>query len=95
MLRPTRSVDHAPVQRSITVVIADHHPPIRHVAHQQLQNEPDIEVLAEAENGQDALALTHRLRPDVLMLEHHLPDMSTLHVLAQLPSAPPIYVHMF
>jgi DNA-binding NarL/FixJ family response regulator len=73
----------------ITVVIVDDHPPIRHSGRRFLECEPDIQVLNEAESGNAALELMRALRPDVLILEHRLPDMSSLCMLDRLRSFAP------
>lgn len=44
----------------------------------------DIEVVAEADNGEDALALLETVQPDVLVLDLSMPGMSGLEVLRRL-----------
>jgi two-component system chemotaxis response regulator CheB len=43
-----------------------------------LEADPDIEVIAEADDGKKAIALCQTLRPDVVTLDMHLPVMSGL-----------------
>ncbi len=43
-----------------------------------LEGDPEIEVIAEADNGQRAIELCQRLRPDVITLDMDLPIMSGL-----------------
>lgn len=53
-----------------------------------------FEVVAEAHNGQETIELVHRLRPDLVLLDIYLPDMSGLEVLRALrePDAPAVDV---
>jgi response regulator of citrate/malate metabolism len=55
---------------------------------------PGFEVVGEALNGVDALHLVRRLRPDLVLLDIYLPDMSGLDVMRQLrePGMPPVDV---
>lgn len=53
-----------------------------------------FEVVAEAHNGQETIELVHRLRPDLVLLDIYLPDISGLEVLRALrePDAPAVDV---
>lgn len=46
--------------------------------------QPDIEVLATAENGDDALAAVEEHRPDVLLTDIEMPGRTGLEVAAEL-----------
>jgi len=64
----------------IRVVIADDHAMLRKGFCLGFNNEPDIEVVGEAGTGAEALALVECLKPDVLLLDLELPDMSGIEV---------------
>ncbi len=49
-----------------------------------LQAHDDLEVVGEAASGAEALELTHRLRPDVVLLDIQMPGMSGLQALPSL-----------
>ncbi len=49
-----------------------------------LEIESDIEVVATARNGAEALSLTRRHRPDVLLTDIEMPEMTGLEVAAAL-----------
>lgn len=56
----------------IRVLLADDHPAVRAGIRQFLERDPSIEVIAEAGNGEEALALIAQHRPDVdVSLDHH------------------------
>src|ERR671932_2965097 len=43
-----------------------------------LVDEPDIEVIGEAANGREAIALCSRLRPDLILMDVRMPEMDGL-----------------
>jgi two-component system nitrate/nitrite response regulator NarL len=68
-------------------VLAEHHPIYRLGVRTLLENEADLEIVGEVVNGEQAIAMVMGLRPDVLLLEHLLPDISGLEVLRRLSVA--------
>lgn len=69
---------------SITMVLADDQPLILIGLEQVFAPEQDFRVLARCTNGQEALHATRQHRPDVLVLELHLPVKDGLLVLHEL-----------
>jgi len=61
---------------TIRVLLADDHPTLRLGLRVLLERAPDIEVVAEAERGEEALAKILALRPDVAVLDCQLPGLS-------------------
>ena len=59
--------------RPIRVVLADDHPAIRAGIRGALAHASDIEVVAEADNGREALHLIEETQPDVVLLDCRLP----------------------
>jgi len=57
----------------IRVFLADDHPPLRLGLRALLSTLPDFEVVGEAGDGEEALALLERLQPDVAVLDIRLP----------------------
>jgi DNA-binding NarL/FixJ family response regulator len=68
----------------ITVLIADDHPVVRQGLQVLLSVQDDIEVVGEAADGGQALALAAELSPDVILLDLKLPDMDGIAVLREL-----------
>ncbi len=59
----------------IRIVLVDDQSLIRQGLKALLELEPDVEVVGEAENGQNAIALVETLRPDILLLDIRMPFM--------------------
>jgi DNA-binding NarL/FixJ family response regulator len=64
----------------IRVLIIDDHPLFRQGIRWSLEDAADIEVVGEAENGQEALKFTERLNPDVVLVDINLPGLNGLEV---------------
>jgi DNA-binding NarL/FixJ family response regulator len=62
----------------VKVLIADDHGIVRSGVKLLLDRQPDIEVVAEAEDGVEAVAKTIELRPDVAVLDVSMPRMTGL-----------------
>lgn len=69
------------------VVIADDHRVVRDGLRYLLSQEPDIEVVGDAENGAQALAVVAATIPDVLLLDLYMPELDGHDVLAALRDA--------
>jgi DNA-binding NarL/FixJ family response regulator len=59
----------------IRVALADDQAMIRAGLRMVLETEPDLQVVAEAADGADALAVTRRLQPDVVLLDIAMPRL--------------------
>jgi RNA polymerase sigma factor (sigma-70 family) len=70
----------------ISVLLADDHPIVRDGVRQLLERADDIEVIAEASDGQEALDLVFELNPDVLLLDMEMPIVTGIEVARQLAS---------
>lgn len=65
---------------SISVMLVDDHSIVRRGLASLIEDEPDLAVVAEASSGEDAIALASQRRPDVIVLDLRLRDMSGIEV---------------
>jgi two-component system NarL family response regulator len=72
--------------RLVTVMIVDDHPVVRDGLNSMLSMEPDLKVVGEAANGEEALRLIPSLRPNIVVMDLMLPDMSGSDVIGQICS---------
>lgn len=64
--------------RKIRVVVADDSLVAREMLVQILSSDPGIEVVGEAKDGDEAVGMVERLRPDLLTMDIHMPRMDGL-----------------
>lgn len=69
---------------SVKIMITDDHSMIREGLKNLLELDGDIEVIAEAVDGEDCLAKLEHYRPDVLLLDINMPKKNGLEVLKTL-----------
>lgn len=72
----------------IKVVVVDDHDLVRSGMRQMLQTDPGIQVIGEAGSGNEGIQLIRSLKPDVIILDVNLPDISGLEVTRRLLSYP-------
>lgn len=71
-------------KKQITVLIADDHTVVREGLRKLLESETDIEVIGEAANGRNAVELTRKLHPDVVVMDIAMPQLNGLEATRQL-----------
>ena len=64
--------------RVIKVIIADDHAMVRQGLAQLLNDDRHMRVIGEAGNGLEAVAMTRKLKPDVVVLDYTMPVMDGL-----------------
>lgn len=83
---------------SISVLIVEDHPVVRSGIRMLLTEEGDIDVVAEASNGREALEFLENNRPDLLLLDISMPEVNglevTQHVREKYPSMPILILTM-
>jgi len=75
--------------KPIDVLLVDDHAMVRQGLRSVLDGYADIEVIGEAANGEEAVAMTERLRPSLVLMDINMPKMSgvdaTAHIKARHP----------
>jgi DNA-binding NarL/FixJ family response regulator len=74
----------------IRVLLADDHAMFRQGIREMLSTDEQIEVVGEAENGKEAVALAEKLKPDVVLLDVEMPVMGAKQAMeSMLENSPP------
>ena len=68
----------------ISVVLADDHVLVRNGIRAMLESDTDIDVIGEASNGAEALQVASSLKPNILILDIRMPEMTGLEAAAKL-----------
>lgn len=66
--------------KKIRILIVDDHPLFRQGIRWSLETEDDMEIVGEAENGQEAIKNTDLFMPDILLVDVNLPGLNGLEV---------------
>lgn len=70
----------------VRILIADDHTIFRDGLRRLLESEPEFQVVGEAADGAEALTLSQRIQPDILLLDLAMPRMPGLEALRELSS---------
>jgi two-component system, NarL family, response regulator LiaR len=68
----------------IRVLIVDDHAVLRHGLRLMLEQKPEFEVIGEGRDGQEAVAMTLQLKPDLILMDLAMPRMSGLEAIVQI-----------
>ena len=70
----------------IRIVLADDHSVMRSGLRALLQQNPDMQVVGEANDGREALSLAESLKPDVAVLDITMPNLNGIEAARQMVS---------
>ena len=68
----------------ISILLADDHKIVRQGVRALLEYEPDLEIVGEASDGAEALALLDALRPDILVTDLSMPAYNGIELAAKI-----------
>jgi DNA-binding NarL/FixJ family response regulator len=73
----------------IRILIADDHKIVCDGLRALLEAKPEMEIVAQAANGREAVKLAHREKPDMVIMDVAMPDLNGLEAVRQILSAHP------
>ncbi len=84
---------------AIKVLIADDHQIVRQGLRTLLERDPDLEVVAEAENGRSTVRLARESNPEVIIMDVAMPDLNgieaTRQIISEMPKVKVIALSMY
>lgn len=69
---------------TVRVLVVDDSPTVRQILVSMLQDEPGFQVVGQAQDGEEAVQLTARLRPDIITMDIRMPRMDGLQATKQI-----------
>jgi DNA-binding NarL/FixJ family response regulator len=72
------------IMKRITVLLAEDHTIVREGFRKMLEFEDDLEIVGEAQDGRQAVALAKKLRPDVVLMDFAMPLLNGLEATRQI-----------
>lgn len=73
----------------IRVLLVDDHAMVREGLRSVLESYPDVEIVGEACNGEEAVAFVERLRPTIVVMDINMPKMNGIEATAEITSRYP------
>lgn len=74
---------------TIAVLLADDHAVVRQGTRELLDRQDDIEVIAEASDGREAVQLAIKERPDVVVMDFAMPELNGIEATRQIKAVAP------
>jgi two-component system, NarL family, response regulator len=73
-----------PTRKPIRILVADDHPIVRQGLVAILDDQPDMQVVAQVDNGQQAIEQFRHHQPDVTLLDLQMPEVGELEAISQI-----------
>jgi DNA-binding NarL/FixJ family response regulator len=77
------------VVKTVRILLADDHKVVRHGTRALLSKIPEWEIIGEVDNGRDAVSLTEKLKPDIVILDIGMPQLNGLDATRQIKKIAP------
>ena len=74
---------------AIRILLADDHGLVRAGIRLMISSQPDLEIVGEAGNGRDAVALSGKLHPDIVLMDISMPDLNGVSATQQIIALSP------
>lgn len=74
---------------NLKIILVDDHKIVRHGLKAAFENESDMVVVGEAEDGRSAISLTRDIQPDVVLMDVSMPDLNGIEATRQILSEAP------
>ena len=74
---------------SIRIILADDHKIVREGLRALIEKQPNMEVIAEAQNGRTAVELVQKLLPEVVIMDVVMPDLNGIEATRQIVAKAP------
>jgi DNA-binding NarL/FixJ family response regulator len=73
-----KSTESNPQSNPITVALVDDHPLVRHALRNLIESNSSMKIVAEAGNGNEAILIADKFKPDVMIMDIGMPVMNGL-----------------
>ncbi len=73
----------------IRLVIVDDHPVVRDGLRGMLESQPDFEVVGEASDGEEAVRITNKVKPEIVLMDLRMPEMDGVTALREIKASNP------
>ena len=77
------------MKKKIRILLADDHAVVRQGFRMILAGQPDMEIVGEAGNGREAVELSEKLQPDVVVMDVAMPELNGIEATRRLATSAP------